>query len=135
LVLPAEVLTLSGFCAIALISLSAATATAGATTSAKSQSALLSETLATLNRSSPISDLNVTWGHSDFRFVGVNSYTCMAPGVGGIDTELPQRYGLRCLFGTSDFIESRKHAALLIAASRYAASYNAELVRRIHRNR
>ncbi len=106
-----------------------------AATGAMSQAALLAETLTTLNLSRPVEDLNVHWEHKDFRFVGVNSYACMAPGIGGMDTLLPQQYGLRCLFGTSDFIESREHAALMGAARRYAARYNAELVRRIRRRR
>ena len=98
-----------------------------------SQTALLTETLATLNLASPLADLNANLERQDLRFVGVNSYTCMAPGLGGIDSELPQQYGLRCLFGTSDFIENPHHAALMSAALRYAARYNAELARRIHR--
>ncbi len=98
-----------------------------------SQAALLAETLATLNLASPVADLNANLERKDFRFVGVNSYTCMAPGLGGIDSELPQQYGLRCLFGTSDFIESHEHAALMTAALRYAYRYNTELARRIHR--
>ncbi len=103
-------------------------------TAATSQAALLAKTLATLNLSSPIADLDANWDRKDLRFIGINSYTCMAPGVGGADTALPQRYGLRCLFGTSDFLESRAHAALMNKARRYAARYNAELVRRIRRD-
>jgi hypothetical protein len=102
---------------------------------AMSQSALLAKTLATLNLSSPTADLEANLERQDLRFVGVNSYTCMAPGVGGADSVLPQQYGLRCLFGTSDFLESREHAELMTTARRYAARYNAELVRRIRRHR
>jgi hypothetical protein len=78
----------------------------------KSQAALLAETLATLNLSSPIADLKKSLERNDLRFVGINRYTCMAPGIGGTDTELPQQYGLRCLFGTSDFVESRGRARM-----------------------
>ncbi|MGA2778722.1 MAG: hypothetical protein ABSF94_14295 [Steroidobacteraceae bacterium] len=126
-------------CLSAWIPIASATGVADSTPVApapsKSQAALLAETLSALNLSSPISDLDASWDRKDLRFVGVNSYTCMAPGVGGLETELPQQYGLRCLFGTSDFIESREHAALMRAALRYAARYNAELARRILRNR
>ncbi|HMD72544.1 MAG TPA: hypothetical protein VKG05_01655 [Steroidobacteraceae bacterium] len=108
-------------------------APAAAPAAAMSQAALLAKTLATLNLSSPIADLEANWDRRDLRFVGINSYTCMAPGIGGTDTALPQRFGLRCLFGTSDFLESRAHAALMSEARRYAARYNAELVRRIRR--
>jgi len=99
----------------------------------KSQAALLTETLSILNLSSPVADLKKSLERNDLRFVGINRYTCMAPGIGGTDTELPQQYGLRCLFGTSDFIESREHAVLINAARRYAERYNAELARVIHR--
>ncbi len=98
-----------------------------------SQAALLAETLATLNLSSPIADLKKSLERNDLRFVGINRYTCTAPGIGGTDTELPQQYGLRCLFGTSDFVESREHAGLIDTARRYAERYNAELARIIHR--
>lgn len=126
------------FCACSLVAMPRATAgvdtAPSAPTATLSQAALLAKTLATLNLSSPIADLDVNWDRKDRRFVGVNSYTCMAPGIGGTDTALPQRYGLRCLFGTSDFLESRAHAALMSEARRYAARYNAELVRRILRD-
>ena len=122
---------------IAVMCLSSATAGADqriATPSiTKTQAALLAETLATLNLSSPVEDLKNSMERNDFRFVGINRYTCMAPGIGGADTELPQQFGLRCLFGTSDFIESREHAGLIDAARRYAERYNAELARIIHR--
>jgi len=125
-------------CACSVVAIPRATAATDAALSAPaaatSQAALLARTLATLNLSSPIADLDVNWDRKDLRFVGINSYTCMAPGIGGADTALPQRYGLRCLFGTSDFLESRAHAALISEARRYAARYNAELVRRIRRN-
>lgn len=125
-------------CACSVLALSRATA--GTDTAlpvpaaAMSQAALLAKTLATLNLSSPIADLDANWDRKDHRFVGINSYSCMAPGIGGADTALPQRYGLRCLFGTSDFLESRAHAALMAEARRYAARYNAELARRIRRD-
>ena len=122
-------------CACSVVAMPRATAATDTALSvpaaAMTQAALLAKTLATLNLSSPIADLDVNWDRKDFRFVGINSYTCMAPGIGGADTALPQRYGLHCLFGTSDFLESRTHAALMTEARRYAARYNAELVRRI----
>jgi hypothetical protein len=94
----------------------------------------LTATLATLNLASPTSDLDANLKQSDRRFIGVASYACDAPGVRGSDEPLTRSatYGLRCLEGTGDIIESGEHLRLIQKARDYALAYNKELLRRIH---
>jgi len=93
--------------------------------------ATLSRTIATLNLSDPLADLDLSLKRGDHRFIGINSYTCMAPGISDADYRLMRRFGLRCLDGTSDAIESKEHERLQEKASAYARTYNLELYRRI----
>jgi hypothetical protein len=94
----------------------------------------LTATLATLNLGNPIKDLDANLKRSDRRFIGVASYACDAPGVRGSDEPLTRSaaYGLRCLEGTGDIIESDEHLRLIRKATDYALAYNTELLRRIH---
>lgn len=94
----------------------------------------LTATLATLNLANPIKDLNANLKRNDRRFIGVASYACDAPGVRGSDEPLTRSatYGLRCLEGTGDIIESNEHLLLIDKARAYALAYNKELLRRIH---
>ena len=94
----------------------------------------LTATLATLNLANPIKDLDANLKRNDRRFIGVASYACDAPGVRGSDEPLTRSatYGLRCLEGTGDIIESDEHLRLIQKATDYALAYNTELLRRIH---
>jgi hypothetical protein len=94
----------------------------------------LTATLATLNLANPIKDLDANLKRNDRRFIGVASYACDAPGVVGSDEPLTRSatYGLRCLEGTGDIIESDEHMRLIQKARDYALAYNKELLRRIH---
>jgi hypothetical protein len=93
---------------------------------------VLTKTLATLNLADPVADLDAHLSHGDLRFVGISGYICVAPGVDGQEANLVQKYGLRCLEGTSEAIGNSEPSALLKKAQSYAAAYNAELLRRIH---
>jgi hypothetical protein len=77
-------------------------------------------------------DLEANLKRGDRRFVGLNGYTCTAPGVGDDDAKLVTQFGLRCFEGTSDAIEGANHSALLGKAAKYAREYHVELLRRIH---
>ena len=94
----------------------------------------LTATLATLNLAHPIKDLDANLKRNDRRFIGVASYACDAPGVRGSDEPLTRSptFGLRCLEGTGDVIESDEHFRLMQKATDYALAYNTELLRRIH---
>jgi hypothetical protein len=94
----------------------------------------LTATLATLNLANPIKDLDANLKRNDRRFIGVASYACDAPGVVGSDEPLTRSaiYGLRCLEGTGDIIESDEYMRLIQKARDYALAYNKELLRRIH---
>lgn len=101
----------------------------------KSETELLAETLATLNLSNPIADLEANIAKGDKRFIGINGYTCSAPGVESAEDDrlvVSSKYGLRCLTGTSDVLESNKQKLLIDKALAYARIYNGELLRRIH---
>ena len=96
--------------------------------------AVLTATLATMNLSNPIADLEANTAKGDRRFIGINGYTCHAPGVGTKDDKFvtSSLYGIRCLEGTGDVIEGNQHKHLIDKAIEYARTYNGELLRRIH---
>jgi outer membrane lipoprotein LolB len=95
---------------------------------------VLSETLASLNLANPTADLEANLSKGDRRFIGINGYTCTTPGANNEEYSLVHsaQYGLRCLAGTSDNIESEHHKVLIEEATDYARKYNTELLRRIH---
>jgi hypothetical protein len=103
----------------------------GAPSSQLSDEKVLRATLAALNLSDPVTDLDANLAKQDRRFIGVNGYTCTAPGVFDADGALVKLYGLRCLSGTSDAIQSTRHEALVAQAKQYASTYNVELQRRL----
>jgi len=96
--------------------------------------AVLTATLAMMNLSNPIADLEANAAKGDRRFIGINGYACHAPGVGEKDDQFvtSSSYGIRCLEGTGDVIEGNKHKRLIDKAIEYARIYNIELLRRIH---
>jgi hypothetical protein len=98
----------------------------------RNNAVVLAATLAKLNLENPIKDLNANLKRGDKRFVGLNAYTCDAPGVTGADRQFPNKLGLNCLDGTSDVVGSDEHLALIEKATAYALAYNKELLRRIH---
>jgi hypothetical protein len=99
----------------------------------RSQTAILTATLALLNLSHPIADLDANLARGDKRFVGINGYTCAAPGISDDDYSIVHSglHGIHCLAGTSDNVESNKHKMLIDKASEYARVYNTELLKRI----
>jgi hypothetical protein len=104
----------------------------------KTQTEILAETLAALNLSNPIADLEANIAKGDMHFIGINGYSCNAPGVVSDEDELlvmSAKYGLRCLAGTSDVLESNKQKVLIDRALEYARTYNVELLRRVHAGR
>lgn len=98
--------------AVLLLGLSAASYSGVA--SRNDSTATLSRTLATLNLSDPFADLELNLKRGDHRFIGINGYTCMAPGIADTEYQLLRRFGLRWE-----------------KASAYAREYNLELYRRI----
>ena len=99
----------------------------------KTGTEVLTVTLAGLNLANPIADLDANLKKQDKRFIGINGYTCTAPGISDADWEFLRSgtYGLNCLPGTGDVIESDNHKALIAKAQTYAKKYNLELLRRI----
>ncbi len=101
----------------------------------KSQTEVLAATLASLNLKNPVADLDANVAKGDLRFIGINGYSCNAPGVDKDEDDrlvTSARYGLRCLSGTGDVLESDKHKALVDKALEYAREYNKTLLARIH---
>jgi hypothetical protein len=90
----------------------------------------LRETLSHLSLATPVADLDQNLASGDKRFVCVRGVTSYAPGVDDA-SELPGRYGMRCLDGTSDALENADHEKLMDSATSYARVYNSELNRRI----
>ena len=91
-----------------------------------SDTAILETTLSLLNLEHPEQDMMRNVAHGDYRFMGINGYTCTAPDNKGgyIDHQLIEKYHIWCLEGTSDVIESDKHMKLIDKARAYAMQYN-----------
>jgi hypothetical protein len=101
------------------------------TTNKTSNVAILRKTLENLNLNNPTEDVEKHTANNDFRFVGINGYTCYPPGVEKEDLKLAQKYDIRCLEGTSDDIENELHGRLIEAAIKYAEKYNRFLIMKL----
>ena len=96
-----------------------------------SQICELTKTLASLNLENPIADLDRNLGVGNRSFVGISGYSCYAPGTDKAPEPQSERFGTKCLRGTSDVVEGDVHLALIDKATSYARAYNVELLRRI----
>jgi hypothetical protein len=94
---------------------------------------VLEKTLSALNLDNPTKDLDFNLAHHDRRFVGIYGYTCDAPEVTEAEWKIIHsgKYGMRCLEGTGDVVEGSVHKALIGKATKYAITYNRELLNRI----
>jgi len=90
--------------------------------------AALRHTLSGLNIDSPLEDLRKNRSRGDNRFVGINGFRCLPPGLNEKEIGLARKHGLRCLEGTSDMIEGEEHERLLSRAIAYATAYNKALL-------
>jgi hypothetical protein len=100
----------------------------------RNNAVVLAATLAKLNLENPLEDLRTNLKRGDKRFIGINGYTCDAPGVIDADQKIVNspKFGLNCLDGTSDVVGSEDHFRLIQKATDYAIIYNKELLQRIH---
>ncbi len=91
-------------------------------------SARLKTTLRMLNVDNPALDVRINVSFGDYRFIGLTDYSCDAPIRGESPlTKMVERYGLRCLDGTTDMSEGPEYEDLVEVARRYAISYNQHL--------
>ena len=95
----------------------------------------LAQSLRKFNLQDPVSDLEVALQRSDHRFLGVNGYTCAAPGLdysaGSTDEQsYVSSFGIICIEGTME-LGDQQHFNLERIADAYATTYNRELLRRI----
>jgi hypothetical protein len=93
-----------------------------------SNAVILKTTLGTLDVNNPRNDLDENIKNNDLRFVGVYGYACYAPGIENHDISLTEKYGIKCLEGTSDSIDGDEHANLIDTAKTYAEIYNGMLL-------
>ena len=96
-----------------------------------SNAATLKTTIGGLNIGNPEVDVDKNTGNNDFRFICICGLTCYAPGVEKDDLTLTKKYGVRCLEGTSDAIESDEHEKLIQTARIYAEAYNMLLLKKL----
>ncbi len=68
---------------------------------------------------------------SNQKFLGVNQYTLVVPGVPEYQERYSQSYEVLAIPGTTDLPHSEKHAKLNAKANEYAAAYNQLLVQRL----
>jgi len=92
---------------------------------------VLKKTLGSLNLEDPKKDVEKSVANKDIRFVGIYGYSCSAPGIEEEYLSLTQKYGLRCLKGTSDNIEDDEHHRLIQTAIKYAEEYNINLLKKL----
>ena len=117
-----------GAASVLFVALAAACASHAAPAQpASSAVGTLRHTLSELNIDSPREDLRKNRSRGDNRFVGINGFTCLPPGLDDKEIALVRKYGLRCLEGTSDMIEGKEHEKLLSRAIAYATAYNKTL--------
>ncbi len=89
---------------------------------------MLKMTLSSLNLADPSKDVRRNIANGDYRFIGIVDYSCHLPGREGLGLEhLSKIYGMRCLEGTSDAIESDEFGILMEQARQYGIQYNAAL--------
>ncbi|HET9049009.1 MAG TPA: hypothetical protein VFN29_08640 [Chiayiivirga sp.] len=94
-----------------------------------SNTAILKTTLAGLNLDNPDDDARHNAAHGDLRLIGVTDYSCHPPGREGLElASFAETYGLRCLDGTSDVIESKEFGELDKQARDYSVQYNRAIV-------
>jgi hypothetical protein len=96
---------------------------------------VLANSLRKLNLMNPIADLDGDIQRGDPSFVGINGYTCFAPGIdnfGGTtdDQKLASSHPTHCMEGTGDVLSGQLISLQKIAED-YAFTYNRELLRRI----
>jgi hypothetical protein len=106
---------------------------AAATTTSLDDAAVLAATLNKLNLENLTADLEANLSRSDKRFIGLNGYICWPSDLDKSFNALIHRFGVRCLAGTSDYIQSDRHESLMLRARKYANRYNWQLLDRIRR--
>jgi len=89
-----------------------------------SNTMILKTTLSSLNIDDPEKDIQINIKNNDLRFICVCGYSCYTPGVEKDDLLLTEKYGVRCLEGTSDVFDSVEHVKLIMNAKGYAEHYN-----------
>jgi hypothetical protein len=102
-------------------------------------SQILAHSLRKLNLTNPLADLDSDMQRGNPGFIGINGYSCFAPGIdnfGGTsgDQKLASSFPLHCIDGTGDVL-SGQLLPLQKVAEDYAFTYNRELLRRIRAGR
>lgn len=82
--------------------------------------------LLALKKSDPIADEVKAFASHDYRFLGVNGYVVVIPGVEEGDP-LVRIHGKRIIEGTTDAPCDKEHSLLVDSAQKYAATYNKKL--------
>lgn len=82
--------------------------------------------LLALKKSDPIADEAKAFASHDYRFVGVNGYVVVVPGMEEGDP-LVRKHGKRIIEGTTDAPCDKEHSLLVGSAQKYAITYNRKL--------
>ena len=82
--------------------------------------------LIALKQGDPVADEEKAFASHDYRFVGINGYVVVVPGMDEGEP-LVRKYGKRMVEGTTDAPCDKEHSALLDFAQRYAITYNKKL--------
>ena len=85
-----------------------------------------------LRSASPQNDLEATWARNDARFIGLNGFGAIIPGVPEPHyLDVIKNYGVKTIEGTTDGEFSPEVTQLNQMAARYAESYNRLLLAKL----
>jgi hypothetical protein len=89
-----------------------------------------------LRRLKPERELKAAIAHGDWRFLGVQGYVVVAPGVAFDDPLYPKEPSdIRVIEGTSDFMIGEAGNRFNTEAAKYAEQYNHMLLKRLRKGK
>ena len=86
-----------------------------------------------LARLDPAVEVAVALRHHDRRFIGIQGYVRVAPGISFQDPMYPKQHAMRVIQGTSDGLWAPEVARLGRVGALYAEKYNRLLLRELRR--
>ena len=105
----------------------------GADSASRRMRQVLTSRADSLARLDPTVELALALRHQDRRFIGIQGYARVAPGVPPNDRLYPKQDAMRVIEGTSDNLWAPEVERLTRIGASYAARYNQMLLRELRR--
>lgn len=83
-----------------------------------------------LRKRDPVREAEAAWKRGDPRFIGIFGFGLSCPDV---PEDLPEKYGVNPIQGTSDCLVGDRQAEFQVAAHEFASRYNREMLAQIQR--